>query len=66
MSIVVRRALPRDGFPQNLTRVAIERHHFERVLVIRADAVRMKKHLTFVHVRHGFRAGNDFALNRGR
>jgi hypothetical protein len=45
MTIVIRRSLERHCLPKNLARVAIQRDHFERVLLISANTVGVDKFL---------------------
>src|SRR6185369_5887476 len=50
VSIVVRCAFPCGLLPDNLTGIAIDRNHFESVLLVRADTVRMNKFFVTQHV----------------
>src|SRR6185437_3434852 len=67
MAIVVRRAFPRSYFPNDFAAIAIDGDDFERVLLIRANAVGMQKHLAaFDRMRHRFRTGHYGSFDRRR
>src|SRR5262245_19062116 len=63
MAVVVYRAIVRRALPQNLSRIAVQAEHLQRLFPVARDGVRMYKGFALPDMTYGFRPGYDFAFN---